>query len=145
MTVTAMTWIVALVGLGLILLLGALQLVAVLRPQAQWTIDNVYGGSPDATDPTAYFAFSQGIAWADVFLFVPLQVAASIGMLMGERWGFLLGLMAAVPFVYSAFQFFMWDGALGFREKTFNYWVVIWGMWPAFGLVEAVYCFTRLV
>lgn len=46
MEVTAATWIVALVGLVLIALLGGLQLVALLRPRAQWTIDNVYGGSP---------------------------------------------------------------------------------------------------
>ncbi len=96
------TWIVALVGLVLIALLGSLQLVALVRPRAQWTIDNVYGGSPEDTDPTAYFAFNQATAWADPFLLVPLQVRASVGMLLGERWGFLLGLVASVPFWYTA-------------------------------------------
>ncbi len=27
----------------------------------------------------------------------------------------------------------------------FNYWVVIWGMWPAFGVVQMAYCFWRLM
>ncbi len=142
MDVTAMTWIVALLGLAIIGLLGVLQAVAVARPRAQWTIDNVYASSPDSTDPTAYFAFNQGLAWADVFFWVPLQVVASIGMLFGERWGFLLALAAAVPFVYSAFTLFIWDRDLGFRQKN---WFVIWAIFPAYGILEGVYTFLRLV
>jgi hypothetical protein len=140
-----MTWIVAIAGLGLIGLLASLQLVAVLRPRSDWTIENVYGGSPDATDPKAYFAFSQGQAWADPFFWAPLQIAGSIGMLLGQRWGFLLALAASVPFWYSAILIFVWDRDLGFRQKTFTYWVFIWGMWPVFGVLEGVYCFVRLI
>ncbi len=136
MDVTVATWVIAVVGLALILLLGGLQLVAVLRPRAQWTIDNVYGGSPDETDPTAYFAFNQASAWADPFLWAPLQIGASIGMLLGDQWGFLLGLVASVPFWYTAVFFYLWDRDLGFRKNTLGYWVVTWGMWPVFGVVE---------
>jgi len=143
--VTALTWVVAVTGLVLIGLLGSLQLVAVFRPRSPWTIENVYGGTPEKTDPTAYFAFNQGFAWADPFFWALLQVAGSIGMLMGERWGFLLALAAAVPYCYTAILFFIWDRALGFRENTFNYWVIVWGMWPVFGIFEGVYCFIRLL
>jgi len=145
MDVTGFTWAVAIVGLALIVLLGPLQLIAVVRPRAEWTIKNVYGGTPDDTDPTAYFAFNQGFAWADSFFWVPLQIMGSVGMMLGERWGFLLALAASVVFVYSAVQFYIWDRDLGFRQKTFNYWVVIWGMWPVFGVVEGVYVFGRLL
>lgn len=145
MTVTAATWAVALGGLVLIGLLTAFQLVAVVRPRSDWTIEHVYGGSPDRTDPVAYFAFNQGSAWADPFLWAPLQIGGSIGMLLGERWGFLLALMASVPFWYTAVFFFIWDRDLGFRQPTINYWVVVWGMWPAFGVLEGAYCFFRLV
>ncbi|MDH3307190.1 MAG: hypothetical protein OEO77_06700 [Acidimicrobiia bacterium] len=145
MEVTAATWIVALLGLVLIALLGSLQLVALLRPRAQWTIDNVYGGSPEDTDPAAYFAFNRATAWADPILLVPLQVGASIGMLLGERWGFLLGLLASVPFWYTAVFFYFWDRDLGIRRNTVGYWVLTWGMWPAFGIVESLYCFIRLL
>ena len=145
MDVTALTWIVAIGGLVLIGLLSALQLVAALRPRAQWTIDNVYGGSPDDTDPTAYFAFNQGFAWADPFFWAPLQIVGSIGMLLGYEWGFLLALAASVPYVYTAITIFIWDRDLGFRENTFMYWVIVWGIWPAFGLVQGIYTFTRLV
>ena len=144
MDVTVMTWIVALAGLLIMTLLASLQLVAVLRPRAEWTIENVYGGSPDQTDPTAYFAFSQGFAWADM-LWAPLQFAGSIGMLAGQRWGFLLGLVASVPFWYTAVPMFIWDRDLGFRENTFMYWVVVWGMFPAYGILEGVYTFVRLL
>lgn len=145
MEVTALTWVVAVTGLVLVGLLGSVQLVAVFRPRSPWTIKNVYGGTPDKTDPTAYFAFNQGSAWADPFFLAPLQVAGSVGMVMGERWGFLLALAASVPFWYTAIYFFIWDRALGFRENTFYYWVIIWGIWPAFGIFEGVYCFIRLL
>ena len=145
MEVTALTWIVALGGLAIMALLGGLQAVAVLRPRTEWTIENVYGSSPENTDATAYFAFNQGMAWADVFFWAPLQIAASIGMLLGERWGFLLGLAAAVPYVYTAVTVFIWDRDMEFRQNTFTYWVVVWGMFPAYGLLEGIYTFVRLL
>lgn len=145
MELTTSTWMVAIAGLVLIGLLGGLQLVAVVRPRSTWTVQNVYGGEPNATDATAYFAYNQGYAWADVFFWAPLQVAGSIGMLLGHRWGFLLALAASVPFVYTAVTNFIWDRDLGFRENTFTYWVIIWGIWPLFGVIEGVYCFVRLV
>lgn len=145
MEVTLATWVVAVVGLLLMVLLGGLQLTAVARPRSRWTIDNVYGGDPAGTDPRAYFAFNQGYAWADALFWAPLQMAGSIGMLLGQRWGFLLALMASVPFWYTAIPIFIWDRDMGFRRNTFGYWVVIWGMWPAYGIVAGAYCLVRLL
>jgi hypothetical protein len=85
--VTALTWIIAIAGLVLMGLLGSLQFVAVVKPRAAWTIENVYGGRPESTDAVAYFAFNQGWAWADTVFWAPIQIAGSIGMLAGERWG----------------------------------------------------------
>jgi hypothetical protein len=127
------------------LLLGGLQWVAVLRPRSTWTIENVYGGSPETTDPTAYFAFNQGYAWADAVFWAPLQIAGSVGMILGYRWGFLLALVASVPFWYTAIPIFIWDRDLGFRKSTFTYWVFVWAIWPVFGIAEGIYCFVRLM
>ena len=145
MEVTALTWIVAILGLLIIGILASLQFVAVLRPRAKWTIDNVYGSTPEGTDPTAYFAYNQGQAWADPFFWAPLQIAGSIGMLLGERWGFLLALMASVPYWYTAVLIFIWDRDMGFRQNTFYYWVIVWGMFPAYGILEGIYTFVRLL
>jgi hypothetical protein len=71
----------------LIGLLAVLQLIAVARPRSPWTIANVYGSSPDATDPVAYFAFNQGYAWADAFFWAPLQIAATSACCSGRRGG----------------------------------------------------------
>jgi len=95
MEVTVATWIIGLAGMLLMGLLWVLQLVAVIKPRGRWTIKNIYGGSPDNTDAKAYFAFNQGHAWADTFFWGPIQIAGSIGMLLGQRWGFLLGLGSA--------------------------------------------------
>lgn len=117
MEVTALTWIVAITGLVLVGLLAALQLVAVVSPRGAWTIENVYTGDPSATDPKAFFAFNQGWAWADPFFWAPLQIAGSIGMVLGQRWGFLLALAASVPFWYTAIPLFIWDRDMGFRQN----------------------------
>lgn len=145
MEVTLATWIVAVLGLLLMGLLMAVEWVAVLRPRGAWTIANVYGGDPQTTDLKAYIAYNQGWAWADAVFWGPLQVAGSVGMLVGARWGFLLALVGSVPFWYSAIPIFIWDRDLGFRQRTFNYWVIVWGMWPVFGVVEMGYCFVRLL
>lgn len=145
MEITVVTWIVAVGGLLIMgLLLGA-QLVAVFRPRADWTVANVYGGDPDSTDPRAYFAFNQGHAWADSFFWGPIQIAGSIGMLLGQRWGFLLALMGSIPFLYTGITIYIWDRDMGFRKNTFTYWVIVWGMFPAFGAIELVYCLGRLL
>lgn len=142
---TLLTYIVAISGLLLISLLAALQFVAVLRPRARWTIDNIYGGDPSATDAEAYYAYNQGWAWADAIFWAPFQIGGSIGMLLGERWGFLLALIGSVPFWYASISIFVWDKGLGFRKNTFTYWVVVWGIWPVFGVLEMAYCFVRLL
>jgi hypothetical protein len=145
MEVTTATWVIAIAGLVLILLLGAFQFVAVIRPRSEWTVRNVYGGTPESTDDKAYFAYNQGYAWADVFFWAPIQIAGSIGMLLGERWGFLLALVASVPYVYTAITIYIWDRDLGFRKNTISYWVIIWAMWPLFGLIQGTYIIFRLV
>ncbi len=144
MEVTPLTWIVAVGGLLLIVLLGGFQVVALLRPRSEWVIAHVYGGSPEGTDPLAYFAFNQGYAWADPLFWAPLQIVGSIGMVLGQRWGFLLALMASVPFWYSAIPLFIWDRDMGFRQNTPSYWGV-WGMFPAFGIIAGAYCLVRLL
>ncbi len=145
MHVTILTEIVAVSGLLIMGLLAALQLAAVMRPRAKWTIRTVYGGDPNATDPRAYFAFHQGMAWADSFFWGPIQIAGSIGMLLGRRWGFLLALMGAVPFLYTAITIYIWDRDLDFRKNTISYWVLVWGIFPAFGSIELAYCLVRLL
>jgi hypothetical protein len=66
-------------------------------------------------------------------------------MVLGMRWGFLLALIASVPYWYTAVPIFIWDRELGFRQNTFNYWVIIWGMWPVFGVVQMTYCLVQLL
>ncbi len=62
MAVTTGTYCVAIGGLLIMGLLMTLQLIAVFKPRAPWTVAKVYGGAPEGTDPKAYFAFNQGYA-----------------------------------------------------------------------------------
>jgi len=126
-------------------LLATLQFIAVIKPRSTWVIKNVYGCEPNITDPKAFFAYNQGYAWADSLFWGPLQLIGSVGMLLGQRWGFLLALIGSVPFLYTAVTIFIWDRDLGIRKPTVTYWVIIWGLWPTFGVLEMVYCFVRLI
>jgi hypothetical protein len=47
MDVTIWTIVIAVVGLMIAGVLLAAQLVAGIRPKSRWTIDNIYGGSPE--------------------------------------------------------------------------------------------------
>lgn len=145
MAVTLTTWIVAVLGLLIMGLLFVFQLIAVLRPRAAWTVENIYGGDPEAIDDKGHFAFYQGMAWADVFFWAPLQLAGIVGMLLGARWGFLLCLLSAAPYIYTAITIFIWDRDLGLRKNTFVYWVIVWGMFPAYGALDLGYCLYRLL
>jgi hypothetical protein len=40
---------------------------------------------------------------------------------------------------------FLWDRDLDYRENPASYWVIIWGIWPVFGLIQGVYSFSRLL
>ena len=142
-----MTGVAWSVSVGVVVWVGLLrvgQSIGMLRFHAAGTTENIYGGTPDDTDPTAYFAFNQGMAWADVVFWAPFQIAGSLGMVLGARWGFLLALVASVPYWYTAITMFIWDRDLGFRRNTVGYWGV-WGMWPAFGLLQMTYCAGRLL
>ena len=145
MEATQSTYLVAIAGLLIIGLLMIFQLIALLKPDSEWVKKSVYGGSFENSDPKACFAFYRGFALADVFTWGPLQVIGSIGMLMGEHWGFLIALVGSVPFWYSSIPFFIWDREMGFRKKGFNYWFFTWGMFPLFGVVETLYCLVRLL
>ena len=146
MAVTRATVVVAVFGVVTMGILFFAQLCAVLAPQSQWTIDNIYGGNITVTDSTAYFAYHQGWAKIDVFFACPLQFLASYGMLRGRKWGFLMALAAAVPPFYSSVPIFIWDREkMGGRENTIEYWAFVWGQFPLLGLVEGIYCFLRLL
>ena len=90
MEVTRATIVVALFGVITMGILFVAQLIAVLAPHTQWTIDNVYGGNIAATDSTAYFAYHQGWAHVDVGFACPLQFLASYGMPSWTKVGFLV-------------------------------------------------------
>ena len=49
------------------------------------------------------------------------------------------------PSIHTVVQAFLWDRDIAFRQITLYYWAFIWAGWPAFGVVEMVSCFVRLL
>ena len=65
-------------------------------------------------------------------------------MLLGEQWGFLLALVASVPYVYTAVTIYIWDHDLGSRKNTIGGWV-IWGISPVSDSSRVSTAFSRLL
>jgi hypothetical protein len=61
------------------------------------------------------------------------------GSLSGKNSSFVLQL------IHSAILIYIWDRDLDFRRQTLFYWIIVWVMFPAFGVIELFYCLTRLL
>jgi len=142
---TVFTWI--LVGLGfvfIVLLLLYAQLLTVLQPQSRRTKDLVIGKGEDWRDRT-HFRFAYGAAWADLVVQLPLLSAGSIGVLLGQAWGYLLWAGAGAILVYISL-------ILWFVEREYVY--PAWGPWAYYsfywgfpvywGIAVVVYSVLRL-
>ena len=87
---TVITWILVIFGALLIFLpMLYAQLLMALRPHSQKTKDLLIGKGEDWRDNT-HLRMSLGTAWADLIVWLPLLVAGSIGVLLGQVWGYAL-------------------------------------------------------
>jgi len=130
MQVDRWTRVIAVFGLLMVAIIFPIQLIVVLKPNSYWISDNLYKGPSNLED--------SGPAWADILLYTPLQIAASIGMLLGHEWGFLLGIACGAVMIYLYIIIFV-------VKSTLYFWVIDWGIWPVFASIESLYAFYRLL
>jgi len=130
MHVDQWTRAIAVFGLLMVAIIFPVQLIVVLKPEIYWISDFFYKGPLKLED--------RGSAWADILLYTPLQIAASVGMLLGHEWGFLLGIACGAVMIYLYILIFV-------VKSTLYFWVIDWGVWPVFASVESFYAFYRLL
>ncbi len=86
---TVVTWVLVIFGIVFIFLpILYAQFLMVRRPQDQKTKDLIIGKGEDWRDKS-HFRNSYGLGWADLVFWLPLLVAGSIGVLLGQQWGLL--------------------------------------------------------
>ena len=141
---TIVTWIIIIFG---VITCGPLlyaQLVILLQPEGQKAKDILIGKGEDWRDKT-HFKSAYGMAWADWLIFMPVFIAAIIGMVTAELWGYVLFAIAGTIQIYI-------NTVLRFLEKEYvypfcgpiAYYTYYWGNFIYWGIAALVYSLLRL-
>ena len=142
---TLITWILVIFGALLIFLpMLYAQLLMALVPHSQQTKDLIIGKGEDWRDKT-HFRMSLGTAWADLIIWLPLLGVGSIGVLLGQVWGYALWAAAGAISVYI-------NVILWFSEREYVYpavgplvyYTYYWGFFVYWGVAVVAYAVLRL-
>ncbi len=141
---TLFTWILVIFGAITLLPLVLAQLTMLIRSDGQRAKDSLIGKGEDWRDKT-HFRSAYGFAWADWVLLVPLGVTGSIGVLMGQPWGYVLWGATGTMSLYS-------NVVLWFLEKEYvypscgpvAYYTYYWGFFVLWGAAALSYTALRL-
>ena len=142
---TLTTWILIIFGLVFIFLpMLYVQLRMVLRPNSRKTRDIIIGKGEDWRDKT-HFRMSLGAGWADLMIWLPLLAAGSVGVILGQVWGYALWAASGAISVYA--NIILW-----FSEREYVYpacgplvyYTYFWGFFVYWGIAVVVYTVLRL-
>jgi hypothetical protein len=141
---TIVTWVI--VGFGAVTLTPLLlaQLVILVDPHGQKAKDILVAKGGKWRDKT-HFRSAYGCAWADWLLLVPLFISGTIGVLLGDAWGYVLWAAAGTISLYI--NILLW-----FLEKEYvypsrgpvAYYTYYWGFFVLWGAAALAYATLRL-
>ena len=141
---TYITWILLSFGVITCLPLLYAQLVLLLKPHGQKAKDILIGKGEEWRDKT-HFKSAYGMAWADWLIFLPVLLAAIVGMLSSKSWGYALFAIAGTIQIYI-------NTVLVFSEKEYvyphcgpiAYYTYYWGDFMYWGMAAFVYGILRI-
>lgn len=141
---TLVTWILIIFGFLIYVPVIYGQIMLVARPHSQATKDFMIGKGEDWRDRT-HFRSTYGFALADLIFFLPILIAGSIGVILGQLWGYALWAAAAAIAVNA-------NIVLWFSEKEYvypswgplAYYTYFWGFFVYWGMITIVYIILRL-
>ena len=142
---TLITWILLIFG-GLFIFLLALlvQLQAVIRPDSQKTKNLVIGKGEDYRDKT-HRSLSYGAGWADVLIWFPLLVIGSVGVILGQEWGYGLWLASGAILIYI--NIVLWFSECEYVYPSSGplvYYTYYWEFFVYWGFAVIIYSSLRL-
>jgi hypothetical protein len=142
---TFITWILVVFGAVFIFVpMLYAQLLIVLRPRSQKTKDLLIGKGEDWRDKT-HLRMSYGAAWADLIVWLPLLAAGSIGVLLGQVWGYALWTVSGAVSVYI--NVILWFSEREYVYPAYGplvYYTYFWGFFVYWGVAVVVYAVLRL-
>jgi len=141
---TFVTWILVVFGALIYLLVLYAQVLLVTSPHSQKTKDLVIGKGEDWRDKS-HFRSSYGIAWADLIFNLPLLAVGSVGVILGQAWGYVLwAAMAAITVWISIVLWFSEREYVYPAWGPLAYYTIVWGFFVYWGVAVIVYTVLRL-
>jgi hypothetical protein len=141
---TLVTWALIVFGVVTLMPLVVAQLSILVRPDSQTTRELLVGKNEDWRDHT-HFRMAVGAAWADWLFFVPIFAVGTVGMLLGQSWGYVLFGAAGACSLYI-------NVILWFTEKEYvypsrgplRYFTYYWGFFVYWGVLALAYSVLRI-
>ena len=141
---TIVTWALVIFGVVTLIPLFVAQLAMLTRPDSQETRNLLIGRGEDWRDKT-HFRLSLGGAWADWLFFTPLFVAGSIGVLLGQVWGYVLfGAAGACSLYISIILYFTEKEYVYPTRGPLRYFTYYWGFFVYWGILTLAYTLVRV-
>ena len=141
---TLVTWILIIFGYITCGPLLYIQFLVMRDPGDKKVKDLVIGKDQDWHDET-HFRSAKAGARADLFIFGPLLILGTVGVLLGTVWGYVVYAAAGAIMLYI-------NVTLWFQEKEniyplvgpFAYYTYYWGNFVYWGLASITYAVLRL-
>lgn len=141
---TLVTWVLVVFGVITMGPLAAVYLLFLRSPHSPESKALVIGKGEDWRDKT-HLRFALGMAWADVLLVAPLFVAGSVGVLLGEAWGYVLFGAAGTISLYV--NIVLWFGEKEYvypSRGPLRYFTYYWGFFVYWGALALAYSALRV-
>lgn len=141
---TLITWILAVFGGIIFLILVAVQFILLRDPQSQKIKDVYIAKGEDWRDKT-HLKYALAFAWADLLVILPLLVAGHIGVLSGRLWGYIIWIVLGVISIYFSIIFWVLEKEYAYpAEGPFAYYTYVWGFYLYWGIAAVIYSILQL-
>ena len=141
---TQMTWALVVFGIITLIPLFLAQLSMLARPDSQAAKNLLIGKGEDWRDKT-HLRMSLGAAWADWLFFAPLFLAGSIGVLLGQSWGYpLFGAAGACSLHINIILYVTEKEYVYPTRGPLRYFTYYWGFFMYWGALALTYSVIRI-
>jgi hypothetical protein len=124
---TRFTWILIIFGIITFAPLFYAQLIIIINPQGQKAKDILIGKGEEWRDES-HFKSAYALARTDWIFLLPIFIAAVVGVIIGELWGYVLfGISAAISVYINIFLWFYERKYVYPAVGAFAYYTYIWG------------------
>ena len=127
-------WGIAIFGAITFLPLFGVQFMMILKPHGQKTKELIIGKGGAWRDKT-HFRSALAFAWADLLVLFPLFISGSIGVLLGQYWGYIVWIVLGILSIYFSIIFWVLE-----KEYTYPsvgplaYYTYFWGFFLYWGI-----------